>query len=239
MPPSESACILEGRSRTASISSRNAFVRELDAPELAGGIKHLEAEFEDAGIFGVRDANDAKFLGFLGNSVEQFDARAEARLQRSANQRATAADGDGFGESDERLTVHTIAEELHRDANKNARRAAALYHRAGGSHVFVSCSPRAQRFNVVRSSGRVKGSAGWCAALTNRRARVNMGEPRSFVLPHTSKARVAELADALASGASSRKGVEVRVLSRAPYKSRRFPFWSWCFCSSPVLLVLV
>jgi|HubBroStandDraft_3_1064219.scaffolds.fasta_scaffold166100_2 hypothetical protein len=47
-----------------------------------------------------------------------------------------------------------------------------------------------------------------------------MGEPRSFVLPHTSKARVAELADALASGASSRKGVEVRVLSRAPNISK-------------------
>jgi hypothetical protein len=31
-------------------------------------------------------------------------------------------------------------------------------------------------------------------------------------------AQVAELADALASGASSRKGVEVRVLSWAPYK---------------------
>ena len=33
-------------------------------------------------------------------------------------------------------------------------------------------------------------------------------------------AQVAELADALASGASSRKGVEVRVLSWAPYKSK-------------------
>jgi hypothetical protein len=38
-----------------------------------------------------------------------------------------------------------------------------------------------------------------------------------IVLPRTSMARVAELADALASGASSRKGVEVRVLSRAPH----------------------
>src|SRR5580658_5022565 len=217
MPPSESACVLVSRSITASTSSRNAFVRELDAPELAGGIKHLEAEFEDSGIFGVGDTNDAKFLGFLGNSVEQFDARAQPGFKRGANQRAAAADGDGFGESDEGLAVHTIAEELHRDANKNARRAAALYHRAGGSHIFVSCSPRAQRFNVVRSWRRVKSSRWWCAALTNHGARVNMEGPRSFVLPHTSKARVAELADALASGASSRKGVEVRVLSRAPY----------------------
>ena len=39
-----------------------------------------------------------------------------------------------------------------------------------------------------------------------------MGEPRSVAI----NAQVAELADALASGASSRKGVEVRVLSWAP-----------------------
>src|SRR5580692_657620 len=118
MPPSESACVLEGRSRTASISSRNAFVRELDAPELAGGIKHLEAEFEDAGIFGVRDANDAKFLGFLGDAVEEFDARAEAGFERRPDQCATAADGDGLGEGYDRFAVHTVAEQLHRDANK-------------------------------------------------------------------------------------------------------------------------
>jgi hypothetical protein len=36
-----------------------------------------------------------------------------------------------------------------------------------------------------------------------------------------SLAQVAELADALASGASSRKGVEVRVLSWAPYLSHK------------------
>jgi hypothetical protein len=36
----------------------------------------------------------------------------------------------------------------------------------------------------------------------------------------TSSARMAELADALASGASSRKGVEVRVLFRAPTSNR-------------------
>jgi len=55
-------------------SSSNAVVGELDAPELAGGVEHLEAEFEDAGIFGVGHANDAKFLGFLGNAVQEFDA---------------------------------------------------------------------------------------------------------------------------------------------------------------------
>ena len=42
-------------------------------------------------------------------------------------------------------------------------------------------------------------------ATAERQQRDNVGE-----------ARVAELADALALGASSRKGVEVRVLSRAP-----------------------
>jgi hypothetical protein len=36
------------------------------------------------------------------------------------------------------------------------------------------------------------------------------------------EARVAELADALALGASSRKGVEVRVLSRAQKERARF-----------------
>ena len=43
-------------------------------------------------------------------------------------------------------------------------------------------------------------------ATTERQQRDNVG----------GEARVAELADALALGASSRKGVEVRVLSRAP-----------------------
>src|ERR1700733_10654513 len=144
--------------RTAVVSSRNAVVRELDAPELAGGIKHLEAEFEDAGIFAVGDADDTKFLRFLGNGVEDFDARAEAGFERRADQCATAADGDGFGEGYQGFAVHAVAENLHRDANENARRAAALQHRAGGSHDFVSCSPRAQRSNVVRTLEWVKSS---------------------------------------------------------------------------------
>jgi hypothetical protein len=40
-----------------------------------------------------------------------------------------------------------------------------------------------------------------------------------MVEPRCTDAQVAELADALASGASSRKGVEVRVLSWAPNKT--------------------
>src|SRR5271167_3842624 len=107
-------------------SSGNAVVGELDAPELAGWIEHLQAEFEDAGIFGVADADDAKFLCFLGYSVQNFDAGAQAGFQRSTNQRATAAHSDGFGESNERLAIQAVAEELHRDANEDARRAAAF-----------------------------------------------------------------------------------------------------------------
>ena len=48
----------------------------------------------------------------------------------------------------------------------------------------------------------------------------NPGLPRGFT--HNTRARVAELADALASGASDRKVVEVRVLSRAPSKQTVF-----------------
>src|SRR6202795_1508697 len=44
-------------------------------------------------------------------------------------------------------------------------------------------------------------------------------QPRlAWGFTHSTRARVAELADALASGASDRKVVEVRVLSRAPSK---------------------
>src|SRR5207245_3609874 len=60
-------------------------------------------------------------------------------------------------------------------------------------------------------------------ALTKREAPGRIKKPHCMklrrargLLPHT-RARVAELADALASGASDRKVVEVRVLSRAPF----------------------
>jgi hypothetical protein len=49
-------------------------------------------------------------------------------------------------------------------------------------------------------------------ALTKKLAVGTMILPRFYL----TRARVAELADALASGASDRKVVEVRVLSRAP-----------------------
>src|ERR1700686_263464 len=59
-------------------------------------------------------------------------------------------------------------------------------------------------------------------ALTKLRAAGKRNLPRSVDASpragstHRTSARVAELADALDSGSSSRKGVEVRVLSRAP-----------------------
>ena len=43
--------------------------------------------------------------------------------------------------------------------------------------------------------------------------------PSIDISRHTHRAQVAELVDALASGASSRKGVEVRVFSWAPLAS--------------------
>jgi len=49
-----------------------------------------------------------------------------------------------------------------------------------------------------------------------------MVRPRGFAARN---AQVAELADALASGASSRKGVEVRVLSWAPLQMKRVTPW--------------
>src|ERR1700686_996278 len=67
-------------------------------------------------------------------------------------------------------------------------------------------------------------------ALTKLRAAGKMNLPRSVAgslragSTHRKSARVAELADALDSGSSSRKGVEVRVLSRAPYLPF-IPFW--------------
>ena len=56
------------------------------------------------------------------------------------------------------------------------------------------------------------------SALTKKVAVGTMILPRFYL----TRARVAELADALASGASDRKVVEVRVLSRAPISSHSF-----------------
>jgi hypothetical protein len=90
--------------------------------------------------------------------------------------------------------------------------------------------PRRQRQSPTggrgqrRSSARV--GAGVFAALTKGRVPGRMKRPhckglrqRWSTLPHT-RARVAELADALRSGRSGRKAVEVRVLSRAPNSVR-------------------
>ena len=51
-----------------------AIVGELDSPEIPGGIKHLEAEFEDRGLLGSGYADHAKFLDFLGETIQNFDA---------------------------------------------------------------------------------------------------------------------------------------------------------------------
>ena len=50
----------------------------------------------------------------------------------------------------------------------------------------------------------------------NEKASLELESRLGWGFNHSTRARVAELADALASGASDRKVVEVRVLSRAP-----------------------
>jgi hypothetical protein len=50
----------------------------------------------------------------------------------------------------------------------------------------------------------------------NEKASLELQSRLARGFTHSTRARVAELADALASGASDRKVVEVRVLSRAP-----------------------
>jgi hypothetical protein len=50
----------------------------------------------------------------------------------------------------------------------------------------------------------------------NEKASLELESRLGWGFTHSTRARVAELADALASGASDRKVVEVRVLSRAP-----------------------
>jgi hypothetical protein len=42
-----------------------AFVGELDAPEIAGGVEDLDAQFKAAVEFARADADYAEFLGFL------------------------------------------------------------------------------------------------------------------------------------------------------------------------------
>ena len=54
----------------------------------------------------------------------------------------------------------------------------------------------------------------------NKKASLELQSRLCRGFTHNTRARVAELADALASGASDRKVVEVRVLSRAPLKQQ-------------------
>src|SRR6267143_1526033 len=82
------------------------------------------------------------------------------------------------------------------------------------TRVRGACSLRAEAFLAQK--------AAVLAALTKPRAAGRMKRPRKS----STRARVAELADALASGASDRKVVEVRVLSRAP-SLPAFAFGRW------------
>ena len=78
------------------MSSEAGFVRELDAPEAARGMKDLDADVEQAVPVAFADANDAKLASFLGKAVEDFDASSEGKRKRDAKKGAAAADGNGF-----------------------------------------------------------------------------------------------------------------------------------------------
>jgi acetyl esterase/lipase len=73
--------------------------------------------------------------------------------------------------------------------------------------------PQYRLYPCTCAKGRANHVAATLAALTNRCAR-GQNEFASF---DRTCAQVAELADALDSGSSARKGVEVRILSWAPY----------------------
>src|SRR5271156_4229926 len=187
----------------------------MHAPEVVRGVEDFNTQFVDP-IVRVSYANHAKFLGFLRHSVQNLDTGPKRGRERSPKQGAKTADGDRFGRRVQALSLAAITENLYRYTNQDATSAAALDHRAGGCHNvpptefpsqpnhFKCRTPRGSRFPLQG-----------CASLTNPGSRGNMVAPRCFA---ARIAQVAELADALASGASSRKGVEVRVLSWAPYK---------------------
>jgi hypothetical protein len=116
-----------------------AIVGELDTPEIPCGVKHFEAEFEDAGFLRPGYPDYAKFLDFLGQAVQDFDAGTEDGLKCAADQRPIPADGNGFRETIHWLAMNIVGEELNGNPNQDAAGAAPLDHCAGTGHSI--CSP--------------------------------------------------------------------------------------------------
>jgi hypothetical protein len=118
-----------------------AVVGELNSPEIPGGVKHFEAELEDGSFLGSGYADHAKLLDFLGEAIQDFDAGTEDRFKCAADQGTVPADRNGFRETVHRFAVNIIGEELNRDSNQDAARAAPLNHCAGTGHSVSSPFP--------------------------------------------------------------------------------------------------
>jgi hypothetical protein len=116
-----------------------AVVGELDTPEISCGVKHFKAEFEDAGFLGPGDPDYAKFLDFLGKTIQDFDAGTEDGFKCAADQRAIPADCNGFRETIYGFAMNIVGEELNWNPNQDAAGAAPLDHCAGTGHLI--CSP--------------------------------------------------------------------------------------------------
>ena len=63
--------------RAPAMSSGVAFIRELDAPEVSCGMVHFDAELEATVIFLAAQVNNAKFAHFIGEAVQDLNARTE------------------------------------------------------------------------------------------------------------------------------------------------------------------
>jgi hypothetical protein len=132
-----------------------AVVGELDTPEIPCGVKHFKAELEDAGCLRPAYPDYAKFLDFLGQAIQDFDAGTKDGFKCAANQRPIPADGDGLREAIHGFAMNIIGEELNGNPNQDAARAAPLDHCAGTGH----CG---------------------CASLTNLEAGVKMVKPHNL-----------------------------------------------------------
>ena len=204
--------------RNGPASIRAGLVGEGNSPEIAVGKKDFDTQFKPSIRLAFAYANHTKFSGFLRMNVKNFEASAQIYRGRNANQRAATAYADGLGGCRYRLTLGITAEHGDRNSNGNAARAASLEHRAGCCHNFPPPNADANlqlKCRVPPGPGQYPISvlfAAVCRVDKLRARRQYLGVSPAV----TACAQVAELADALASGASSRKGVEVRVLSWAP-----------------------
>src|SRR5277367_5744090 len=130
-----------------------AVVGELNSPEIAGRVKHFEAELKDGSFLGSGYADHAKFLDFLGKTVQDFNAGTKNRFKCAADQGAIPADRNGFRQAVHGLAMNIVGEELDRNSNQDAAGAAPLDHCAGTGHSISSPFPATTR-KQFRTAGR-------------------------------------------------------------------------------------